>query len=138
MKSADERPLKEVRDQSADVPYHIFWDGYTFGENPNWLTTLRDVFCVNAASEFCLTHGIKNCSVSMTLFIFAVMLIRWHSFLLGRRSWLDGPRWRPWREAVWLVGSYKAEWWTDIGQVAILLSNHTRTHTQTHRTAHLY
>lgn len=39
---------------------------------------------------------------------FLVMLIRWHSFLLGRRRWLDGPRWWPWGKAVWLVGGCKS------------------------------
>ena len=33
MKSADEKQLKEVGDHYADVPYHILWDGVTFGEN---------------------------------------------------------------------------------------------------------
>lgn len=71
MKSADEKQLDEVRDYSVDVSYHILWDGGTFGKILfDWLTVLRDKFCLNAASQCCLTHGIRNCHVSMTLLIF--------------------------------------------------------------------
>lgn len=69
----------------------------------DWLTVLRDTFCLNAASECCLTPGIRNCHVSMTLLISGyanqvTFLPAWQKELIG------------WAEVVTLKGGRLIGW----------------------------